>query len=94
MLFKLTYSLVQKDPRFPTEGEILPDINKFPILNQEEAHRIFEAKFLKDCGANDICESDLSVFADLQLHRDLDTFILTLSKTVIYPSCCNQEFEF
>jgi hypothetical protein len=34
----------------PTEGEILPDINKFPILNQEEAHRIFEARFLKECG--------------------------------------------
>lgn len=48
--FKLTYSLVQKDPRMPKEGELLPDINHIPILNQEEAHRIFEARFLKDCG--------------------------------------------
>ncbi len=49
-MFKLTYSLIQNEPRMPTEGEILPDINKFPILNQEEAHRIFEARFLKECG--------------------------------------------
>ena len=50
VMFKLTYSLIQKEPRMPTEGEIMPDINKFPILNQEEAHRIFEARFLKECG--------------------------------------------
>lgn len=48
--FKLTYSLVQPEPRFPHGGEKLPDINKFPILNQEEAHKIFKAHFLKDCG--------------------------------------------
>ena len=48
--FKLTYSLVQNEPRMPKEGEILPEINKYPILNQEEAHKIFEARFLKDCG--------------------------------------------
>ena len=48
--FKLTYSLVQKQPELPGEGEEMPDINKFPILNQEEAHKIFEARFLKDCG--------------------------------------------
>lgn len=48
--FRLTYSLVQRDPLPITPGEPVPDINKFPILNQEEAQKIFEARFLKDCG--------------------------------------------
>jgi hypothetical protein len=48
--FKLTYALVQKQPEVRGEGEAMPDINRFPILNQEEAHKIFEARFLKDCG--------------------------------------------
>jgi len=33
----------------PYEGSLLPDINRYPILNQEEAHKIFEARFLKEC---------------------------------------------
>jgi len=48
--FKLTYSLIQHSPELPEEGEPLPDINGFPILDQEEAQRIFYAKFIKDCG--------------------------------------------
>lgn len=48
--FKLTYSLVQDEPRLPPANQSIPDMNKFPILNQEEAHKIFEATFLKDCG--------------------------------------------
>ena len=42
----------------------------FPILNQEEAQRIFSARFLKDCGANDICESHLDVDGTLQMPRE------------------------
>ena len=48
--FRLTYSLVQKEPLPIIPGEPVPDINKYPILNQEEAQKIFEARFLKDCG--------------------------------------------
>ena len=51
----------------PPEGAPLPDINNYPILNQQEAARIFEASFQKDCGNNDICESDLRVSAKLNL---------------------------
>ncbi|GFY75594.1 integrin alpha-PS1 [Trichonephila inaurata madagascariensis] len=51
--FKLTYSLIQKDPVQPNP-----------------ASKIFEAKFLKDCGANDICESALDVAVDINLKRD------------------------
>lgn len=42
----------------------------FPILNQEEAQRIFSARFLKDCGSNDICESHLDVDGQLQMPRE------------------------
>ena len=42
----------------------------FPILNQEEAQRIFSARFLKDCGSNDICESHLDVDGSLQMPRE------------------------
>lgn len=30
---------------------------------------LFQAKFLKDCGENDICESALEVIADINLHK-------------------------
>lgn len=42
----------------------------FPILNQEEAQRIFSARFLKDCGANDICESHLDVDGTIQSPKE------------------------
>lgn len=42
----------------------------FPILNQEEAQRIFSAKFLKDCGSNDICESHLDVDGQIQAPKE------------------------
>lgn len=42
----------------------------FPILNQEEAQRIFSARFLKDCGSNDICESHLDVDGQLQMPKE------------------------
>ncbi|XP_015438656.1 PREDICTED: integrin alpha-PS1 [Dufourea novaeangliae] len=65
--FRLNYSLIQEEPIMPIEGEPLPDIKNYPILNQQEAARVFEATFQKDCGNNDICESDLQVKARLNL---------------------------
>ena len=54
----------------PQEGSPLPNINNYPILNQQEAARIFQASFQKDCGINDICESDLRLNARLNLTRN------------------------
>ncbi|XP_034942009.1 integrin alpha-PS1 isoform X2 [Chelonus insularis] len=65
--FRLNYTLVQEEPVMPGEGDPLPDINNYPILNQQEAARIFEATFQKDCGDNEICESDLQLDAKLNL---------------------------
>lgn len=67
---KMTYTLIQKEPRYPHEGSAMPDIDRYPILNQKEASRVFEARFLKNCGSNDICESDLHVEADLILPKE------------------------
>ncbi|UYV76282.1 ITGA7 [Cordylochernes scorpioides] len=68
----LSYSLLQKEPRMPLDGEPLPDLGRFPILNRREALRRFEAKFLKDCGSDEICESNLHLRAEL----DLPSFVL------------------
>lgn len=51
----------------PPEGAPLPEMKNYPILNQQEAARVFEAVFQKDCGNNDICESNLEVTARLNL---------------------------
>ncbi|XP_058799124.1 integrin alpha-PS1 isoform X2 [Phymastichus coffea] len=65
--FRLNYTLIQDEPKMPVKGAPLPDINNYPILNQQEAARIFEAAFQKDCGSNDVCESDLRLSAKLNL---------------------------
>uniref|UniRef100_A0A646QFY9 Integrin alpha-PS1 n=1 Tax=Hemiscolopendra marginata TaxID=943146 RepID=A0A646QFY9_9MYRI len=62
VFFRLTYSLVQDAP--PSRYlPSLPNINDYPILNQQEASKIFQVPFEKDCGDDDICESDLQVKA-------------------------------
>ncbi|RZF31839.1 hypothetical protein LSTR_LSTR014253 [Laodelphax striatellus] len=67
IMFRLSYTLVQKEPRMPKRGSPLPNVDSFPILNQQEAAKVFKATFLKDCGENDICESELLVEAELGL---------------------------
>ncbi|XP_043467893.1 integrin alpha-PS1 isoform X2 [Leptopilina heterotoma] len=69
--FRLNYTLIQEEPAMPREGSPLPDIKNFPILNQQEAAKVFEATFQKDCGENDICESDLRIKAALDLKESL-----------------------
>lgn len=41
-----------------------------PILDQTEADRPFEASFQKDCGNDDVCESQLEVYAKLELKKE------------------------
>ncbi|CAB0044688.1 unnamed protein product [Trichogramma brassicae] len=65
--FRVNYTLIQDEPVMPARGDPLPDIDRYPILNQQHAARIFEANFQKDCGNNDICESDLQLVAALNL---------------------------
>ncbi|XP_034256700.1 integrin alpha-PS1 isoform X2 [Thrips palmi] len=80
--FKLSYSLIQDKPRVPRPGEPVPSLSDYPILNQQEAAKTFTATFQKDCGNNDICESDLHVDAEFQLPKspEPDTWMLMLGK--------------
>ena len=87
--FRLNYTLIQQEPVMPDEGEPLPDIKNYPILNQQEAARVFEAVFQKDCGDNDICESDLQLEANLNL-----TGKLSLSNYKKFPTVVAVEIGF
>lgn len=45
----------------------MPEIDNYPILNQQEAAKIFSATFQKDCGSDDVCQSELIVEAAMDL---------------------------
>ena len=58
--FAMSYSLVQDEPSMEYRaGAQLPNINDFPILNQAEAKKRFQATFEKDCGLDDVCQSQM-----------------------------------
>lgn len=76
--FKLSYSLIQDKPRVPRPGDPVPSLNAYPILNQQEAAKTFVATFQKDCGDNDICESDLHIKAEFQLPKSKGTYRIHL----------------
>lgn len=77
--FHLNYTMVEKALR--SSG--LLELN--PILDQTQADRSFEANFQKDCGSDDICESQLEVQATLGLEREKNgqyTFVLGKSDEI------------
>lgn len=41
-----------------------------PILDQTQADRHFQATFQKDCGDDDLCQSQLEVYPSLELQKD------------------------
>ena len=65
MEFALNYSLVQTRPvmDYTAGGDSndLPNINEFPILNQAQAKKKFQATFDRDCGDDDICQADIQL---------------------------------
>ncbi|PSN29549.1 Integrin alpha-PS1, partial [Blattella germanica] len=58
--FQMTYKLIQREPPLLRSGDPLPNIDNYPVLNQQEAAKVFQATFQNDCG-NEICESQLNV---------------------------------
>lgn len=65
--FQMSYSLVQKEPSMSyNQGESLPSLADFPILNQAEAKRKFQATFEKDCGEDDTCKTSLLIKPSLR----------------------------
>jgi integrin alpha 7 len=62
--FHLNYTMVEK----PLAVSGLVELN--PILDQTQADRVIEASFQKDCGSDDICESQLQIEATLGLEKE------------------------
>lgn len=78
--FKLTYTLIQNEPKMPDEGESLPNVNLYPILNQQEASKNFQATFMKNCGSDDICQSDLEFEVEFSLPKENGRLVLFLGE--------------
>lgn len=71
----MSYKLIHKEPELDlNKRSHLQHLDDFPILNQQQADKIFEATFLKDCGRNDVCESRLVTSVNLMLEADGQTF--------------------
>ncbi|XP_054088333.1 integrin alpha-PS1 isoform X2 [Zeugodacus cucurbitae] len=72
--FRLNYTIVE--PTLPRSG--LELLN--PILDQTQAFAEFEGTFQKDCGDDDICESNLILNAELDLKMENDNYALILGE--------------
>ena len=60
--FALSYSLVQDEPSVSyNRGISFPSVDRFPILDQQQAKRNFFARFQKNCGPDDVCQAQLSI---------------------------------
>jgi integrin alpha 7 len=65
--FAMSYSLVQGVPEMVyLRGYPMPDVDEYPILNQAQAKKRFQATFEKDCGGDEICQSQLSIMPTLK----------------------------
>ncbi|XP_075155333.1 multiple edematous wings isoform X2 [Haematobia irritans] len=72
--FKLNFTLVET--KLPDSG--LKGLN--PILDQTQANIEFEGTFQKDCGEDDICESNLELSAELDLNMENENYALVLGE--------------
>jgi hypothetical protein len=84
--FRMSYTLVQREPRSPRDGDPLPNINQYPILNQQEASKTFQATFEKDCGDNDVCESNMVTVANLDLPQGMPSTPTRKQRALSNPS--------
>ena len=58
--FAMTYSLVQTEPSMEYSSySSLPNINNYPILNQAQAKKKFQATFDRDCGEDEVCQAGI-----------------------------------
>jgi len=67
---RISYKLVQNEVPILKPGDQMPSLADMPILNQNQAEKIFSATFNKDCGNNDRCESQVHVNAELLLPKN------------------------
>lgn len=74
--------IVQNKTKWISSGS-LTSIDNYPILNATQATLNFEGTLLRDCGNDDICESDLSIDANLILPEGEYFFLNYYSEIVI-----------
>ncbi|XP_025410272.1 integrin alpha-PS1 isoform X2 [Sipha flava] len=70
---RITYSLKENEIPVFKPGDPFPSLNGMPLLVQNQSEKTFFAYFQKECGDNDICESQVQVHAELMLTKIHDT---------------------
>ncbi|XP_060608445.1 integrin alpha-PS1-like, partial [Ruditapes philippinarum] len=75
--FGINFALPEKDPPVASSPDTLPDINEFPILdagiNSVENQMVMtQVEFLKKCGDDQICNSNLQMKVSPKLRKDED----------------------
>jgi hypothetical protein len=80
--FQLTYRLVnQTRPTMNPSQPPLVDLNSYPIISPKSAQPIIQVPFVKNCGSDEICHSQLSLQVTVpNLNRD-DSGVYKLLKT-------------
>ena len=63
--FLLSLRLQQDEPRYKGADYGVPNINQYPILNQQEAQKELTIPFHKSCGDDDLCHSNLEAKLDV-----------------------------
>ena len=63
--FLLSLRLQQDEPRYNGADYGVPNINQYPILNQQEAQKELTIPFHKSCGDDDLCHSNLEATLDI-----------------------------
>lgn len=66
---RITYSLKENDVPVLKPGDPFPSLDGMPLLVQNPIEKTFFAYFQKECGDNDICESEVRVSAELMLTK-------------------------
>ena len=77
--FLLSLRLQQDEPRYQGADYGVPNINQYPILNQQEAQKELTIPFHKSCGDDDLCHSNLEAILHV-VGMDMQTGALEISE--------------
>ena len=77
--FLLSLRLQQDEPRYKGADYGVPNINQYPILNQQEAQKELTIPFHKSCGDDDLCHSNLEANLNV-VGMDVQTGSLEISE--------------
>ncbi|XP_077979308.1 integrin alpha-6-like [Glandiceps talaboti] len=73
----LSYRLPETTPTLPNEGDAVPSLSTFPVLNMTSTlKQAIQVDFVKECGDDNICQADLVVTGKFDLPGDPPTLSL------------------